>query len=82
MPKMVATKPITYGGKTLAAGDVFDVEDNYVATLVSLGRASLQENGGKKSTKAKATTTRSSEAEGEAEGESSEYKTRRLKADE
>ena len=76
MPKMIAIKPQTYGTKTLKADEEFDVEAQYVPTLISLGRARLVEE---KSTKTKPTTSKSAEPEAEEEGKT--YKTRRLKAE-
>ena len=76
MPKMIAIKAQTYGTRTLKADEEFDVDDQYVATLVSLGRARLVET---KSTKTKPTTSKSAEPEAEEEGKT--YKTRSLKAD-
>lgn len=90
MVKMIATKPLTYDMKTVEAGAEFEVEDQYAGTLVSLGRATLKEGGGKGS-KAEPTTTRSKEepkepktAETAKTGEvddSGRYKTRRFKAE-
>lgn len=75
MVKMIALKPHTYATKTLAADDEFEVEEGYVATLISLGRARLADDK-KKSTKVEPVKTTSTEAE-----PAGKYGTRRLKAD-
>lgn len=76
MVKMIATKPHTYGGKTIEAGAEYEVEDQYAGTLVSLGRASYKDN--PKGTKANPTTTQSTEENGD---DKKTYRTRRVKAE-
>jgi hypothetical protein len=91
MAKMIATKALTYDMKTVEAGAEFEVADQYVGTLVSLGRATLKGKGG---TKVEATTTRAKEepkepkepkpAEAAKPAEADDpgkYKTRRFKAE-
>jgi hypothetical protein len=83
MPKMIATKPITYDRRTIEAGEEFEVAESYVGTLQSLGRATLKEG---KGTKVKPTGTRSTDDDtgngDNGDDKSSTYKTRRLKAGE
>lgn len=80
MPTMIATKPLTYDMRTIKAGDEFEVADQYVGTLVSLGRARLKDN---KSTKVEPVTTKPKEEPKKAvEAEdNSKYKTRQVKAE-
>jgi hypothetical protein len=88
MAKMIATKALTYDMKTVEAGAEFEVADQYVGTLVSLGRATLKGKGG---TKVEATTTRAKEepkepkpAEAAKTAEADDpgkYRTRRFKAE-
>lgn len=76
MARMIATKSLTYDMKTVEAGAEFEVADQYVQTLVSLGRASLKEG---KGTKTEPTTTKSGEEQPD-QGKST-YKSRRLKSE-
>ncbi len=78
MVKMIATKPLTYDMKTIEAGEEFEVADQYVGTLVSLGRATPQEQ---KSTKTKPMKAKPDESEEADDPGGKEYKTRRLKAE-
>lgn len=78
MVKMIATKPLTYDMKTVEAGAEFEVADQYVGTLVSLGRATVKG----KTTKVAATTTKPPAEEPAAESENkATYKSRRLKSE-
>jgi hypothetical protein len=74
--KMIATKPHSFGMRTIEADEEFEVDnDQQAQTLISLGRATLKEG---KSTKAKPTTTKS--ADEEEEPDNGKYKTRQMKA--
>jgi hypothetical protein len=75
MVKMIATKPHTFGGKVIQAGEEFEAEEQYAATLFSLGRATRKDS----STKTKPTTTKSEEPAPDDNGK--KYKTRRVKAE-
>ena len=61
MIKLIAIKAHTYGGKTIEAGEEYEVDDQYAATLVSLGRASRvdEQTGQAESTAVGATGTKS-----------------------
>lgn len=76
MVKLIATKAQTYDRRTIEAGEEFEADEQYAATLVSLGRASRKDDGGK--TKASPTTTKSKEEPKTEAG--STYKTRQVKA--
>jgi hypothetical protein len=41
MPKMISKVAHIYAGRALSAGDPFEADTQYVATLVALGRAEL-----------------------------------------
>lgn len=71
MVKLRSLKPHTYEGRTVEAGEEYEVGDQYAATLISLGRAArIDEESGTASTETKAMT-----------GKTGEYQTRDLKAD-
>lgn len=82
MVKMIATKPITYDMKTVNAGDEFEVADQHVGVLVSLGRASPKDAAGTKvepvTTKPKEDPKPAKAAEAEDAGK---YRTRQVKAE-
>lgn len=81
MVKMIATKPQTYGHKTLAADDEFEAENDAQAQmLVSLGRARRKDD--TKGTKVEPLQTGTrTEKPAEPETGGGKYGTRRLKAD-
>jgi hypothetical protein len=73
--KLIASKPHSYGMRTIEADEEFEVDNEQQAqTLVSLGRARLKEG---KGTKAKPTTTKSDDEE---DPDNGKYKTRQMKA--
>jgi len=80
MVKMIATKAHTYGHKTIQAGDEFEVEDAYVPTLISLGRATLKETKKPRPMTAKPAEEHAEEKP-KPKDEHPTYKTRDLKAD-
>jgi len=41
MPRMISKVAHIYAGRTLSAGDPFDADQEYVATLIAIGRAEL-----------------------------------------
>jgi hypothetical protein len=41
MPKMISKVAHIYDGRNLVAGDPFDADQQYVATLIAIGRAEL-----------------------------------------
>ena len=41
MPKMISKVAHIYDGRALSAGDPFDADQQYVATLIAIGRAEL-----------------------------------------
>jgi hypothetical protein len=41
MPRMISKVAHIYAGRTLSAGDPFDADQEYVETLIAIGRAEL-----------------------------------------
>jgi hypothetical protein len=41
MPRMISKVAHIYAGRTLSAGDPFDADQEYVGTLIAIGRAEL-----------------------------------------
>lgn len=78
MVQMIATKTQTYDRRTIQAGEEFEVADQYVGTLVSLGRARPKDD--RTGTKVEPVKTQP-EAAPEGDVAKGKYKTRRLKSD-